>query len=66
MRVQAGGKPFVKWVGGKGQLLPTLRDMLPEGLAAGRAYTYVEPFVGGRGYALLPAAAVPEYRACGD
>ena len=34
--------PFIKWVGGKTQLLPELRKRLPE-----RIGTYVEPFVGG-------------------
>ncbi len=37
-------KPFVKWVGGKGQLLDTIRRHLPPS----RDYTrYYEPFVGG-------------------
>lgn len=38
--------PFVKWVGGKRQLLPVLREMYPDGL--GDTITkYAEPFVGG-------------------
>jgi DNA adenine methylase len=36
-------RPFLKWAGGKGQLLEQLRPLLPPG-AAGR---YYEPFVGG-------------------
>ena len=40
----ASGKPFLKWVGGKGRLLPTLTAMLPNGHAHMR---HVEPFVGG-------------------
>jgi len=40
-------KPFVKWVGGKGQLLPTLDTLLPDDLASMRKLTYIEPFVGG-------------------
>lgn len=39
-------KPFIKWVGGKGQLLPTLEEMLPKELDK-EEFTYVEPFVGG-------------------
>lgn len=35
-------KPFVKWVGGKRQILPALRARVPE-----RFGTYYEPFVGG-------------------
>ncbi len=39
-------KPFVKWAGGKGQLVPKLREIYPEGL--GISITkYAEPFVGG-------------------
>lgn len=39
-------KPFVKWVGGKGQLLTQLEDNLPAGLHED-SFTYIEPFVGG-------------------
>lgn len=39
-------RPFIKWVGGKGQLLPQLEDALPAELYNGN-FTYVEPFVGG-------------------
>lgn len=35
-------KPFVKWVGGKRQLLPEIEMMIPESYN-----TYYEPFVGG-------------------
>lgn len=39
-------KPFVKWAGGKTQLLPTIRDAYPEEL--GESITkYAEPFIGG-------------------
>lgn len=37
-------RPFIKWVGGKGRLLPQLRPLLPEGAADG---VYFEPFLGG-------------------
>lgn len=37
-------RPFLKWVGGKGQLLPELRARFLKAAAAGR---YHEPFVGG-------------------
>lgn len=40
-------KPFVKWAGGKGQLLEQLDALLPRDLAKARGLTYVEPFVGG-------------------
>jgi len=48
-------RPFVKWAGGKRQLLPQLRRFVPEGF--GR---YYEPFVGGGAlfFELRPADAV--------
>lgn len=39
-------KPFVKWAGGKTQLLAQLDNYLPCDLVA-RPFTYIEPFVGG-------------------
>lgn len=40
-------KPFLKWAGGKRQLLPILQQYLPPQLATGEIQHYVEPFVGG-------------------
>lgn len=40
-------KPFLKWAGGKGQLLNTFDEMLPDELIDGKIKTYIEPFVGG-------------------
>lgn len=39
-------KPFVKWVGGKGQILPQLERALPAELYR-NDFCYIEPFVGG-------------------
>ena len=39
-------KPFIKWVGGKGQLLQQLERYLPTDLRE-KEFTYIEPFVGG-------------------
>ena len=39
-------KPFLKWAGGKGQLLSQLDEHLPADLHK-QAFTYIEPFVGG-------------------
>ena len=39
-------KPFLKWAGGKGQLLPQLEQHLPEDLKE-HEFSYIEPFVGG-------------------
>lgn len=38
--------PFVKWVGGKGQLIDVLKKNLPEGMET-KIKKYAEPFVGG-------------------
>jgi DNA adenine methylase len=40
-------KPFVKWVGGKTQLISAIEQALPSGFAEIKNMTYVEPFVGG-------------------
>lgn len=42
-----GAKPFVKWAGGKGQLLDQLEALFPKDLSTRERLTYVEPFVGG-------------------
>ena len=39
-------KPFIKWVGGKGQLLQQLETHLPKRLYD-ENFSYIEPFVGG-------------------
>lgn len=41
------GRPFLKWAGGKSQLLPTIDKFLPKDFIAQRDVTYIEPFVGG-------------------
>ena len=40
-------KPFIKWVGGKTQLLDDIKSSLPADLSQREDVTYVEPFVGG-------------------
>lgn len=40
-------KPFIKWVGGKTQLLDEVKKSLPTDLRQREGVTYVEPFVGG-------------------
>ena len=39
-------KPFLKWAGGKGQLLEKIDNFLPQELKQGKLKTYIEPFVG--------------------
>lgn len=40
-------KPFLKWAGGKTQLLPTIDSFLPKEFKREKTVTYIEPFVGG-------------------
>ncbi len=40
-------KPFLKWAGGKTQLLPTIDSFLPDTFSGEDDVTYIEPFVGG-------------------
>ncbi len=46
MTIHKGAKPFVKWAGGKTQLLSDIESLLPTDFH-NRNITYVEPFVGG-------------------
>ncbi len=39
-------RPFLKWAGGKRQLIPQLNELLPNELY-NNDFTYIEPFVGG-------------------
>lgn len=40
-------KPFLKWAGGKGQLIEKLANLFPPEMKAGNISKYVEPFIGG-------------------
>ena len=40
-------KPFIKWVGGKSQLIEQLDAQLPADFGNWENVTYIEPFVGG-------------------
>jgi DNA adenine methylase len=45
--LRTDAQPFLKWAGGKRQLIPTIRKMLPTGILDGSITRYIEPFVGG-------------------
>ena len=45
--VESAAKPFIKWVGGKGQVIPQLEALLPADFDRWEDVTYIEPFVGG-------------------
>ena len=38
-------KPFLKWAGGKSQLIEEIKNHLPDELMR-KPFTYIEPFVG--------------------
>lgn len=40
-------KPFLKWAGGKGQLIDQIASHLPDAFRQGRIKNYFEPFLGG-------------------
>jgi len=40
-------KPFIKWVGGKTQLIESIEKILPENFTELNNVTYIEPFIGG-------------------
>lgn len=45
--MQNGARPFLKWAGGKAQLLAEFKKRFPPELKKGRLVKYVEPFIGG-------------------
>ncbi len=47
MKIVSKAKPFIKWVGGKGQLIEQLDAQLPVNFENWEDVTYIEPFVGG-------------------
>lgn len=55
-------KPFLKWAGGKSQLLQQISNYLPEALANGSITTYIEPFLGGGAVFFYIAANYPQVR----
>ena len=46
-KITMKAKPFIKWVGGKGQLIEQLEALLPADFDKWENVTYIEPFVGG-------------------
>ena len=44
--MQNKAKPFVKWVGGKSQLISAIEQIFPKNFSKSKI-TYIEPFVGG-------------------
>lgn len=53
------GKPFIKWVGGKTQLLSEIERFLPKDF---KDITYIEPFVGGGATLFFILNAHPEIK----
>jgi DNA adenine methylase len=57
-----GAKPFLKWAGGKRQLIPAIQAALPDSLRHARDLTYVEPFIGGGAVLFWMLQAYPNIR----
>lgn len=55
----AEARPFLKWAGGKGQLLAQLAACFPAELARGELRRYAEPFLGGGALFLTVAQHYP-------
>jgi DNA adenine methylase len=47
IKYMENAKPFIKWAGGKGQLLEQFEPYYPSALKVGEIKNYVEPFLGG-------------------
>lgn len=45
--IATNAKPFLKWAGGKAQLIDQITKYLPVELQMGLIHKYAEPFVGG-------------------
>lgn len=55
-------KPFLKWAGGKTQLLSEIENRLPDGFLTRQITTYIEPFVGGGAAFFYIAQNYPEIK----
>lgn len=55
-------KPFVKWVGGKTQLIDQLEALLPADFDQWENVTYIEPFVGGGAMLFYMLQAYPNIK----
>jgi DNA adenine methylase len=44
--IPATAKPFLKWAGGKSQLLPAFQNLYPKALTQKKITAYIEPFLG--------------------
>ena len=53
-------KPFVKWAGGKRQILGRIKEFINDSIADNESYTYIEPFLGGGAvfFDLMPRKAI--------
>lgn len=53
-------KPFVKWAGGKRQILSRINEYVQDSISDNPDYTYIEPFLGGGAifFSLQPKKAI--------
>ncbi len=59
LTVTVAPKPFLKWAGGKTQLIKQINKFLPKQLSSGSIKKYVEPFIGGGALFFLLAYNYP-------
>lgn len=61
-------KPFIKWAGGKSQLIPRIEDCIMKSLSKTRDFVYIEPFVGGGSvlFHLLDTCSTLKYAVIND
>lgn len=57
-------KPFLKWAGGKGQLIDALAAFFPPELKTGEITKYAEPFIGGGAVFFYVAQTYPAIQEC--
>lgn len=53
-------KPFVKWAGGKRQILNRINEFIDDSIEKGSKFTYIEPFLGGGAvfFDRMPSSAI--------
>jgi hypothetical protein len=58
MKTRTEAKPFLKWAGGKRQLIEQFDSLYPKRLLAGKIDTYIEPFL----HIIKWIYSIPKYR----
>jgi DNA adenine methylase len=62
LQEKAKAKPFIKWAGGKKQLLEDIESRLPDEIQKGKIEHYIEPFIGGGAVFFYIASHYPDIK----